>query len=113
MDLLVKRCSRAAYPWEAQLRCWEGTTMVEQHFGEDGARQATTVAISSGRDVLDQGALALVESVKLNLPPALRGKAQSITTPIKFTLANRGCVTPTATPADAALPAAGLMPSAR
>jgi hypothetical protein len=48
MDLLVKRCSRAAYPWEAQLRCWEGTTMVEQHFGEDGRGRRPRLPSAAG-----------------------------------------------------------------
>jgi protein TonB len=77
------------YPPQARLRGWEGAVTLRLRLDADGALRDAAVARSSGREVLDRQALAMVQGVDAwpQPPEALRsGEAFSVLMPVVFRL---------------------------
>ena len=77
------------YPKIAQMRQWQGTTMLQLEFAADGRLLETRVLSSSGHDVLDRQALDMVRAAQPlpPLPAALAGRALTVNVPVVFRLA--------------------------
>lgn len=76
------------YPRVAQMRGWQGTTRIELQIDAAGSVIASTIAESSGFEILDKQALEMVRKASpLPLPPAaLRGHDFTIVVPVAFKL---------------------------
>lgn len=77
------------YPQIARLRGWQGTTVIAIRLAADGSVLDTRIAESSGHDVLDRQALAMVRQAE-PLPPFPVNAAadpQIVRLPVVFTLA--------------------------
>lgn len=74
------------YPRIAQMRGWQGTAMVALKFGSGNRLLATTLHKSSGHEVLDEQALAMVKDAQPlpNPPERLRNRDFSVLVPIVF-----------------------------
>lgn len=80
-----KQMRQGDYPDEARRWRWSGTAMIEVVLSADGLVQEVLLARSSGYQVLDEQALAVVRRVpKVYLPVQLRGRAQRAVVPIDF-----------------------------
>lgn len=77
------------YPRIAQLRQWQGTTMLQLEFSAEGRLLETRVLSSSGHEVLDRQALEMVRAAQPlpPLPSVLAGRALVVTVPVVFRLA--------------------------
>lgn len=78
---------RPAYPGIAQRNGWEGTTLLRVQVNPKGKPTTVTVAKSSGRDVLDDAAIAAVKT--WTFVPATQGNVPVggvVTVPIVFKL---------------------------
>lgn len=81
---------RKAYPALARARGWQGTTVVAVQLAADGSILSTRIEHSSGHDVLDQQALAMVRLAG-PLPPYPErhdGDPLTLQLPIVFALAS-------------------------
>lgn len=79
---------RKNYPRLARMRNWQGTTELRLQIGTDGKLRDLTVTHSSGYDLLDQQAIAMVkQTLPLpQLPATLRGTEVAVTVPVVFKL---------------------------
>lgn len=76
------------YPRVAQMRAWQGTTLVALNFGSGSTLVSATVEKSSGHEILDSQALEMVRDAN-PLPPApasLRQRNFVVKVPIVFRL---------------------------
>lgn len=76
------------YPRLAQLRQWQGTTLLRLEFAADGRMLDTRVLSSSGHEVLDRQALEMLRAA-LPLPPlpaVLAGRNLVVNVPVVFRL---------------------------
>lgn len=76
------------YPRVAQMRGWQGTARIELQIDASGNVTSSSIAESSGIEILDKQALEMVRKASpLPLPPeALRGRDFTIIVPIAFKL---------------------------
>lgn len=76
------------YPKIAQMRGWQGEALVELLLDGNGKLISKKILKSSGYDILDKQALAMIEkAAPFPAPPeALRASSFTITVPIPFTL---------------------------
>jgi protein TonB len=76
------------YPRLAQLRQWQGTTVLQLELAPDGQLAAVRVLSSSGYEILDRQALEMVRAAApLPPPPAgLSGRALAVDVPVVFRL---------------------------
>lgn len=76
------------YPRIAQLRGWQGTVRLELKIDASGTVTSSTVAESSGFEILDKQALEMVRKASpLPQPPeALRGQEFTLIVPVSFKL---------------------------
>jgi protein TonB len=76
------------YPRLAQMRGWQGTATVALKFGSGSRLLATTLHKSSGHEVLDTEALAMVRDAQPlpNPPERLRNRDFTVLVPIVFRL---------------------------
>ena len=76
------------YPAQAMASGWTGSTDIRVEVGSDGRPLAAAVARSSGHDVLDRAALAMIDAgaLRARLPESLRGKAFAVVLPVVFNL---------------------------
>jgi protein TonB len=72
------------YPRVAVMRKWQGKTVVEMKLSADGEVIEVVVAVSSGKDVLDDAAVKMVRS-SLPLPKPPQG-LRTVTVPVVFRL---------------------------
>jgi len=79
-----------SYPKIAQRRGWQGTVMLDLKIDSNGKVLSATVRDSSGHNVLDKRALAMVKkAAPFPRPPkALQGRTFNISVPVSFKLAN-------------------------
>lgn len=78
------------YPRLAQLRQWQGTTLLQLKLTTDGGVQGIRVVSSSGHDILDTQALEMLRAAMPlpPLPPSLSGRVLLIDVPVVFRLAS-------------------------
>lgn len=76
------------YPRIARENDWEGRVDLLVAFAESGAIASMTVKKSTGREVLDEEAQAMIRSAQPHaiIPPALRGRAFALETAVIFRL---------------------------
>jgi protein TonB len=76
------------YPAQALASGWEGSADVRLEVGGDGRAQAATLSRSSGHDLLDRAALAMIDAgaERARVPESLRGRAFAIVLPVVFNL---------------------------
>jgi protein TonB len=76
------------YPRVAQMRGWQGMARVELKIDASGNVTSSSIAESSGFEILDKQALEMVRKASpLPLPPeALRGRDFTIVVPVAFKL---------------------------
>ena len=76
------------YPAQAMASGWAGSADIRVEVGSDGRPRAGAVVRSSGREALDQAALAMIDAGALRayLPDSLRGKAFAVVLPVVFDL---------------------------
>lgn len=77
------------YPRVAQLRQWQGTTILQLEFAADGRLVESRVLSSSGHDVLDRQALDMLRAAQPlpPLPAVLAGRPLVVRIPVVFRLA--------------------------
>ncbi|MCX7161789.1 MAG: TonB family protein [Rhodocyclales bacterium] len=76
------------YPAQALASGWAGSADVRVEVGSDGQPHAATLVRSSGHELLDQAALAMMDAgaLRARLPESLRGKAFAVVLPVLFNL---------------------------
>lgn len=76
------------YPPQAMASAWEGSADIRVEVGGDGRPHPATLVRSSGRDLLDQAALAMVDAgaLRARLPDSLRGRSFAVVLPVVFNL---------------------------
>ena len=76
------------YPAQATASGWEGSADVRVEVGSDGHPRPATLARSSGHDLLDQAALAMIDAgaLRARLPDGLRGRSFAVVLPVVFNL---------------------------
>jgi protein TonB len=75
------------YPAEARSSRWTGTSVVQVLVGTDGMLRDVRIQRTSGFEVLDERALAIVRRVaKVYVPFRLRGRELAVTVPVGFYL---------------------------
>jgi protein TonB len=75
------------YPAEAVRNGWAGTALVEVLVARNGTIQNVALGRTSGFQILDEQALAMVRRVsKLWVPKRLRGREMNVSVPIGFQL---------------------------
>ncbi|MBI4988295.1 MAG: TonB family protein [Rhodocyclales bacterium] len=77
------------YPHVAQVRQWQGTTLLQLHLTASGDLAEVRVISSSGHEILDRQAMSMVrEATPLpRLPDAFAGRPLTIDVPVVFRLA--------------------------
>ncbi len=77
------------YPQVAQVRQWQGTTLLQLHLTADGDLAEVRVISSSGHEILDRQAMNMVrEATPLpRLPDAFAGRPLTVDVPVVFRLA--------------------------
>jgi protein TonB len=82
----AKRFKR--YPAQAMASGWEGSAEIRVEVGSDGRPRAATVVRSSGHELLDRAALAMIDAgaLRARLPESLRGKSFAVVLPVVFSL---------------------------
>jgi TonB family protein len=82
-----KQIHPSDYPAEARRWRWSGTSVVQVQVGTDGMLRDVELRRSSGFEVLDEQALAIVRRVaKVFVPFRLRGREHAVTVPVGFYL---------------------------
>jgi protein TonB len=81
--------SHRSYPPLARERGWSGTAEIEVDVPREGAPRQVVLARSSGHDILDRAALAMMSraAAAAALPDSLRGQAFAVRLPVVFDLA--------------------------
>lgn len=76
------------YPAQALASGWEGSADVRLEVGGDGRARAATLSRSSGHELLDRAALAMIDAgaERARVPESLRGRAFAIVLPVVFNL---------------------------
>ena len=76
------------YPAKALASGWEGSAEVRLEVGGDGRAQVATLSRSSGHELLDRAALAMIDAgaERAHVPDSLRGRAFAIVLPVVFNL---------------------------
>lgn len=76
------------YPPQAMASGWEGTADIRVEVGGDGQPRPATLTKSSGRELLDRAALAMIDAgaLRARLPESLRGKNFAVVLPVVFDL---------------------------
>ncbi|MDP2824839.1 MAG: TonB family protein [Sulfuritalea sp.] len=76
------------YPAQAMESGWAGSADIRVEVAGDGRPRAATVVRSSGHDLLDRAALAMIDAgaLRARLPESLRGKAFAVVLPVVFNL---------------------------
>jgi len=76
------------YPAQAMASGWEGSAEIRVEVGSDGRPRTATVVRSSGHELLDRAALAMIDAgaLRARLPESLRGKAFAVALPVVFNL---------------------------
>jgi len=76
------------YPPQAMASGWAGSADIRIEVGSDGRPRDATVVRSSGHELLDQAALAMIDAgaLRARLPESLRGKAFAVVLPVVFNL---------------------------
>lgn len=76
------------YPAQAMASGWAGSADVRVEVASDGRPRAAALARSSGYEVLDRAALAMIDAgaLRARLPESLRGKAFAVVLPVVFNL---------------------------
>ena len=76
------------YPAQAMASGWEGSAEVRVEVGSDGRPRTATVVRSSGHELLDRAALAMIDAgaLRARVPENLRGKAFAVALPVVFNL---------------------------
>lgn len=76
------------YPSQALASGWVGSADIRLEVGRDGRPSAATIVRSSGHELLDQAALAMIDAgaLRAGLPESLRGKAFAVVLPVVFNL---------------------------
>jgi len=78
------------YPRLAQIRQWQGSTLLQLELAADGQLQSVRVLSSSGHEILDQQAIDMVRAA-VPLPPlpaSLAGRSLTVDVPVVFRLAS-------------------------
>ncbi len=81
--------SHRSYPPLARERGWSGTAEIEVDVPREGTPRQVVLARSSGHDILDRAALAMMSraAAAAALPDSLRGQAFAVRLPVVFDLA--------------------------
>ncbi|MCX7147279.1 MAG: energy transducer TonB [Sulfuritalea sp.] len=76
------------YPAQAMASGWEGSAEIRVEVGSDGRPRTATVVRSSGHELLDRAALAMIDAgaLRARVPENLRGKAFAVALPVVFNL---------------------------
>ncbi len=76
------------FPAEAKVSGWTGSTEVRLEVGAEGLPRPATVVRSSGHEVLDRAALAMIDAgaQRARLPDSLRGRGFAVLLPVVFNL---------------------------
>lgn len=76
------------YPAQAMASGSEGSADIRIEVGSDGRPRPATVARSSGHELLDRAALAMIDAgaLRARLPESLRGKTFAVVLPVIFNL---------------------------
>lgn len=76
------------YPPEARASGWTGSTEVRLEVSADGLPLPALVSRSSGHEVLDRAALAMIDAgaQRARLPDSLRGRSFAVLLPVVFNL---------------------------
>lgn len=76
------------YPAQALASGWQGSADIRLEVGGDGRAQAATLSRSSGHELLDRAALAMIDAgaERARVPESLRGRAFAIVLPVVFNL---------------------------
>ena len=76
------------YPAQAMASGWEGSAEIRVEVGSDGRPRTATVVRSSGHELLDRAALAMIDAgaLRARQPDSLRGKAFAVVLPVVFNL---------------------------
>lgn len=76
------------YPAQAMASGWQGSAEIRVEVGGDGRPRAATVVRSSGHELLDRAALAMIDAgaLRARLPESLRGKPFAVVLPVVFNL---------------------------
>jgi protein TonB len=76
------------YPPQAMESGWTGSAEIRVEVGSDGRPHAATLVRSSGHDVLDRAALAMIDAgaLRARLSEGLRGKTFAVVLPVVFNL---------------------------
>jgi protein TonB len=79
-----------SYPRVAQIRQWQGTTLLQLELAADGKLQSVRVLSSSGHDILDRQAIDMVRAASPlpPMPPSLAGRSLTVDVPVVFKLAS-------------------------
>lgn len=78
------------YPRLAQIRQWQGSTLLQLELAADGQLQSVRVLSSSGHEILDRQAIDMVRAA-VPLPPlpaSLAGRSLTVDVPVVFRLAS-------------------------
>jgi protein TonB len=78
------------YPRLAQIRQWQGTTLLQLELAAEGQLQSVRVLSSSGHEILDQQAIDMVRAATPlpPLPASLAGRSLTVDVPVVFRLAS-------------------------
>ena len=76
------------YPPQAMASGWTGTADIRVEVGSDGRPRPATLVRSSGHEVLDRAALAMIDAgaLRARLSESLRGKTFAVVLPVVFNL---------------------------
>lgn len=76
------------YPSQAMASGWTGSADVRVEVGSDGRPRAATLVRSSGHEVLDRAALAMIDAgaLRARLSESLRGRTFAVVLPVVFNL---------------------------
>jgi protein TonB len=76
------------YPPQAMASGWAGSADIRVEVGSDGRPRAATLVRSSGHEVLDRAALAMIDAgaLRARLSDSLRGKTFAVVLPVVFNL---------------------------
>lgn len=78
------------YPRLAQIRQWQGSTLLQLELAADGQLQSVRVVSSSGHEILDRQAIDMVRAAAPlpPLPASLAGRSLTVDVPVVFRLAS-------------------------
>jgi protein TonB len=76
------------YPQQAMASGWAGSADIRVEVGIDGRPHAATLVRSSGHEVLDRAALAMIDAgaLRARLSDSLRGRSFAVVLPVVFNL---------------------------